>query len=232
MHNCIIMKVKVWFVIAVVLLSGECFAQNSRTKIKQQIQQWGCCRNVAITLTAGNVALNWTNAYVCEGCPAGLVKALDELNEKGEFIDDVQLTEAGNWLVLYGDNGFRWNNIPYSLEQKLREFNDRGEVVTSVSFNDIGDWVVISKEHISASSQEASAWVAAGTERYGQAWSVHMTDDGMVVCYEDGYKVLGNVPQTVIDALANTNLDFCRVKFLPDGAYFIVDVSGYYEGYF
>ena len=59
-----------------------------------------------------------------------------------------------------------------------------------------------------------------------------MTDDGMVVCYEDGYKVLGNVPQTVIDALANTNLDFCRVKFLPDGAYFIVDVSGYYEGYF
>ena len=163
-------------------------AQNSRSYIRNKIAEWGSCRNVAITETGGDLALNWNNAYAGMGLPSSLSRALKELNDDGEFIDDVQLTEQGRWLILYGDNGFRWNNIPYSLERKLREFNQNGEVITSVTFNDNGAWIVISQEHISASNSEVNDWIKDGINSYGQLWAAHMTDDGLVLCYENGYK--------------------------------------------
>lgn len=41
------------------------FAQNSRGRnyIKQNISEWGGCRNVAITDTGGDLALNGKNDY-------------------------------------------------------------------------------------------------------------------------------------------------------------------------
>jgi hypothetical protein len=54
-----------------------------------------------------------------------LRNALAELNNENKYIDDVQLTENGRWLILYDDNGIRWNDIPYSLEEKLREYNNQ-----------------------------------------------------------------------------------------------------------
>lgn len=140
--------------ILAVLLSttSSLSAQDSRAYIKEQIREWGSCRNVAITLTGGDLALNGKNAYAASGVPDGLLKALKELNDEGEFIDDVQLTEGGRWLILYGDNGFRWNDIPASLEKKLREYNENEEVVTSVTFNDKASY---NKEFIHDLSLEA-----------------------------------------------------------------------------
>ena len=194
-------------------------------------EEWGSCRNVAVTLTGGDIALNWNNAYAYYGIPSDLAESLDELHEDGKYIDDVQLTEDGNWLILYGDNGFVWNGIPYSLEHKIREYNDEGEVVTSVTFNDCGDWIVISQEHISASTSEIYEWIEDGIKRYGQLWSAHLTDDGMVLCYERGYKYLGNVPDNLKEALFESELDVYRIKFLSDGTYFFSDMDGYYEYY-
>ena len=206
-------------------------AQGSREYIREAIEEWGSCRNVAVTLTGGDIALNWNNAYAYYGIPSDLAESLDELHEDGKYIDDVQLTEDGNWLILYGDNGFVWNGIPYSLEHKIREYNDEGEVVTSVTFNDCGDWIVISQEHISASTSEIYEWIEGGIKRYGQLWSAHLTDDGMVLCYERGYKYLGNVPDNLKEALFESELDVYRIKFLSDGTYFFSDMDGYYEYY-
>jgi len=206
-------------------------AQNSRSYIKQQINKWGSCRNVAITMTGGDLALNWNNAYACSGIPRGLADALEELNEGRELIDDVQLTEGGRWLVLYGDNGFRWNDIPYSLEQKIREYNNNREVITSVTFNDKGGWIVISKDYISASSTEVYDWIKEGIDAYGQLWAAHMTNDGLVLCYERGYKFLGDVPENLKRKLKETNINVYRIKFLSDGTYFIADTDGNYSYY-
>ncbi len=225
------MKKNYWIVLLLCVTTWVSYGQSSRDYIKSAIREWGSCRNVAITLTGGDLALNWSNAYAAKGIPLSLSRALNELNDAGELIDDVQLTEEGRWLILYGNNGFRWNDIPYSLEQKIREYNDAGEVVSSVAFNDKGAWIVISRDHISASSSEVYGWIEDGIESYGQLWAAHMTDEGLVLCYEKGYKFAGYVPDRVKRALKETSINVFRIKFLSDGAYFIADTDGRYSYY-
>ena len=220
----------------IVLMSILCsiplvYAQGSRQYIKDAISKWGSCRNVAITKTGGDLALNGRNAYAYSGIPSGLSDALEELHDDNELIDDVQLTENGNWLILWGNNGFRWSHIPYGLESELQEYNERGEVVTSVTFNDLGDWIVISTEHVSASDYDLQEYLGEGMEKYGQLWSAHLTNDGLVLCYERGYRYLGNVPANLKEELKDCTHDIYRIKFLSDVTYFISDKNGWYSYY-
>ena len=193
---------------------------QDREYIKNQIQYHGSCRNVAITQTNGDLMLYGSNGWAANGCPKGLTDALSELNDKGAYIDDVQLTENGSWLILYGDNGFRWSNIPYSLEKKLREWNSNGEVVTSVTFNDDGDWIAISKEHISASDADIQNWISEGMSSYGQVWAACITDDAAVVVYAKGFKSLGDIPSTLWDRLQSTSINVYRLKIAGEAWFF------------
>lgn len=203
-------------------------AQNSRTYIRDAIKGWGECRNVAITRTNGDVALYGRNGCARSNVPSGLNDALTELNNQKEFIDDVQLTEAGRWLILYGNNGIRWNDIPYSLERKLREFNDNREVITSVTFNDDGDWIVITTEHISASDSRIQDWLAEGLRTYGGLWAACITDDCLVAVFEEGYRFIGNVPSDLKSALRESTLDVYRLK-IAGTAWFFADINGRYR---
>lgn len=157
-----------------------------------------------------------------------LTEALNELNEEGEYIDDVQLTERGRWLILYGNNAFRWNYISSSLEAEIREYNRRGDVVTSVTFNDDGDWIVISKEHFSASDNRIVEWLKDGLEEYGQIWSACVTDSAIVAVFENGYKFLGDVPSDLKSKLDSVDFDVYRMK-IAGTAWFISDGVDEYD---
>lgn len=219
-----------FFSLVLVLISfvSQVNAQNSREYIRSAIEEWGECRNVAITKYNGDLALYRINGCARSGCPKSLNDAINELNNDGEFIDDVQLTEQGKWLILYGDNGIRWNDIPYSLEQKLREFNNKREVVTSVTFNDSGDWIVITTNYYSSSSTNCQKWLQEGNEKYGQLWAACLTEDALVAVFAGGYKFLGNVPDSLQKALKETKLDVYRLKIAGD-AWFFADKNSKYR---
>lgn len=168
------------------------------------------------------------------GIPEDLRKTLDELIDEGEHIEDVQLTENGSWLVHYGLNGFRWNNIPQVLEKILKEYYMdldglalllNSEYVSSVTFNDDGDWVLISNERV-LSTPDLKDEIEAETEENGKVLTAHMTNDGLVVCYENGFLLYGNIPDEVRNKLNNNSFNVYRLKFLPDGAYFLADKDG------
>lgn len=201
---------------------------QSREYIRNSITQWGECRNVTITEYNGDIALYGKNGYSMYGCPAGLNDAIKELHQDGEYIDDVQLTENGRWVILYGNNGIMWNNIPYSLEEKLREFNQRGEVITSVTFNDAGNWIVIGEDYISSSHNEITEWLSSGMDEYGSLWAACVTDDAMVAVYENGYLYFGNVPESLKEALRETDIDVFRLK-IAGSAWFFADTDGHYQ---
>ncbi|MCM1031336.1 MAG: hypothetical protein NC410_07870 [Oscillibacter sp.] len=203
-------------------------AQNSRAFIRDAIAKWGECRNVAITRTNGDIALYGGNGCSLSGCPAKLDSEIRELNKNNKYIDDIQLTEEGRWLILYGNNGFVWNDIPYSLEQKLREFNKDGEIVTSVTFNDAGDWVVVTTEHISSSDNRIQNWLKEGMDAHGGLWAVCLTEDAMVAVFEKGYSFLGNVPNSLKTALKQTKLNVYRLK-IAGSAWFFADKHGSYQ---
>lgn len=216
------------FLVSLVLFSGNVFAQNGRSFIRESISEYGECKNVAITKYNGDLMLYGENGWAASSCPDGLTAALSELNDEGVTINDVQLTEDGSWLVLYGRNGFKWNGIPNDLEEEIKEYNDEAERITSVTFNDSGDWIVISEEHISASNTNVLEWLSDGMEEYGQVWAACVTDDAMVVVYAGGYKFLGNVPESLKEALGETSLDVYRIK-IAGTAWFFADKHGNYR---
>ena len=218
-------KVLFWVVLS--LLSQNVEAQ-SREYIRKAIRSWGECRNVAITKSNGDLALYGRNGWARTGCPQSLNEALDELNEEKTYIDDVQLTEEGRWLILVDDNGFRWNDIPIDLERKLRYYNNEGEVVTSVTFNDAGNWIVITTEHISASNSEVQKWLMEGIDEFGKLWAACVTDDAIVAVFARGYKFVGNVPESLKTALKQTTLNVYRLK-VAGTSWFFADKDGSYQ---
>lgn len=219
-------KFMICFIAAVMPLVMN--AQRSREYIRNEITKHGECRNVAITKTNGDLMLYGSNGWAATGCPSSLTDALHELNDEGEYIDDVQLTENGRWLILYGDNAFRWNSISSSLEAEIRAYNKRGDVVTSVTFNDSGDWIVISKEHFSASDTSIQEWLKDGLEEYGQIWTACITESAIVAVFENGYKFLGDVPSSLQSKLYSVDFDVYRMK-IAGSAWFISDGVDEYD---
>jgi hypothetical protein len=215
-------------VMALILGFNAASYAQGRKHIKDSIQRWGECRNVAITKTNGDLALYGQNGCARQGLPQSLNDAIEKLNKEGAYIDDIQLTESGSWLILHGDNGFTWNDIPSSLEDKLRQYNDDGEVVLSVTFNDAGDWVIISKDYFTSSDEAINSWLKQGLEEFGQLWAACVTDDAIVAVYKGGYKFGGEVPLSLKTALQNTSLDVFRLK-IAGSSWFFADTEGHYE---
>ena len=199
-----------------------------RKFLRDQIKEWGECKNVAMTLTGGDVALYKTNGWAAQGAPKAMTDKFKELNAADRLIDDIVLTEDGSWLILWGNNGISSYGTPPGLYSKLEKWNNEKEVITSVTFNDRGDWIAITKNKYSASSEKVMNYIREGENEFGEFWAAHLTNDGMVLCYERGYKYLGNVPDNLKQKLKETKIDVFRIKFLSDGSYFIADFNGNY----
>ena len=205
-----------------------CAQPRNRNFIRQKIREHNQCRNVAITQYNGDLMLYGQNGWAADGCPKGLTDALHDLNDKKEYINDVQLTEKGNWIILYGKNGFRWSNIPYSLEKQLRRWNYLEATVNSVTFNDSGDWILVSSKYIRASTPDLEKWINEGIDEYGKVRAACVTEDACVVVYQKGYKVIGNIPSTLIDKLKTTNLNVYRLKIAGE-SWFMSDGERHYD---
>lgn len=193
---------------------------GGRSYIREQIEKRDRCRNVAITKTNGDLMLYGRNGWAASDCPDGLTEALDELNEADVFIDEVVLTEDGRWLILYDDNGIRYYNIPQDLLEDLLDYQEKDEVINSITFNDEGEWLVITGNHVSASSRNITDYVLEGQDTYGPVWTACITDDAMVVVYRDGFKVVGDIPDTLEKALTDTDIDIYRLKIAGQSWFF------------
>jgi hypothetical protein len=196
--------------------------------IKEQIRHKGECRNVIITKSIGSLMLHGRNGWAGIGLPHELFSTLRKLTNEGMYIDDIQLTEEGCWIVLMGKNGFTWFDIPYSMELQIRKASDDGEVITTATFNDAGDWIVITSKNYIASNDEIARWLKAGTKKFGLLLSATITDDAMVAVFKGGYLFYGNVPLSLRTSLRGTPLHIQRVK-MNGTAWFFADKDGYYQ---
>ena len=211
--------------IAIAMLCTIQVSAQSRDFIRKQIDKWGECRNVAITQTNGDLALYGKNGYAHSGCPEDLNQAIVSLNEANLYIDDVQLTEEGRWLILVDNNEAVFNGIPESLKNRLNKYYEADEVVNSVTFNDDGDWIVITQNYVTTSDPDLTNEITKGCEKMGKVWAACLTNDAMVIVYENGYKMSGNVPSTLEDALDNVEFNVFRLKIAGE-CWFMADVDG------
>ncbi|MBQ9355871.1 MAG: hypothetical protein IJT98_01055 [Prevotella sp.] len=212
--------------ICALLMTATVINAQGREPLRRAIQRWGNCKNVAITRTNGDVALNGRNNYVVSAVPQELSSKLRELKRGGHLIDDVTLTENGNWVILWDTNDATWSSgLPQRLIDKINEYHRNGYVVRSITFNDNGEWVIVSDEYYSASSSALERWLQGGTENYGKLWTVAVTDNGAVAVYDRGFRYRGNVPEELKQALRETSYDVYRLKY-AGSSWFFADNEG------
>lgn len=213
--------------VALVVAAGASAQTPSRDYLREQITRWNECRNVAITKTNGDVALYGASGsgYVCKDVPPSLAKTLKKLHDENKFIDDVQLTENGKWIVLFGKNSIRYNGIPDDLKKAIMKAQKGGETITSVTFNDAGDWILITREYVRSGSDEMQSWLSAGAEDLGMLYAACVTDDAVIAVFEEGYRYYGEVPTDLLDALHESDIDVYRIK-LSGPAWFFADSTG------
>ncbi len=212
--------------------SSLLYGQDNRNYIKSYVSSWGTCKNVALTMEGGDVAISGLNAFAYQGVPAEMAARLAQLNEQQELIDDIVLTEAGRWFILFADNGYYSDGAPAEMLSYLQQWNSEGEVINAITFNDSGDWVIIGQTKYAASTTDITYLLNQGSSEHGELWTACLTEDGMVAVYEGGYKYLGNVPYALKEQLKVTNINVWRLKFLADGSFFFADIDGNYSGYF
>ena len=85
----------------------SCLAQGDHTYIKQLIDERGAFRIVSMTETKGDIVVFGDNEfYTTDGVPEKLLAELQRIQNKGIRIVDVQHTDKGSWIVVYGKNDY------------------------------------------------------------------------------------------------------------------------------
>ena len=195
-------------------------AQPSHKFLQKQINKYSNCKSVAITNKNGDAVLYGSYGWKATQCPIDFTRLLFELSEVKTSIHDIHLSELGRWIILYGNNESFSDLLYENLKIKIKECQEDQEEITTVTFNDGGDWIVITKNEISASSDDLMGWLRDGCEKYGQLWTACLTDDAAIAIYEFGFKYWGNVPEDLKDALRACKSDVYTVKMAGKSWFF------------
>lgn len=224
------MKTTIKFFVAAIamLATGFTSMAQDRDAIRSTIEEVGHCRNVAITANNGDIALFGENEYIAQGCPEDLLSVLNQLHEEGHYIDDVQLTEKGRWVVLVNNNDAVYGpGLPETLIDALKYCNENDMVVLTIAINDSGDWILGTKENdLTSSDDEMTQWLAAMVEKYGTLYTACLTEDNLIATFERGFASLTDIQEDLLKALQETDMDVIRLKVASDGAWFFADAEG------
>ena len=210
--------------------SGSSYtSRKDRSEMASSIRGWGSCRLVAITQTAGDIAINGGNGYYSKGLPSKMKDDLTDIRDKKEAIQDISLTEGGEYVMIYGNNGVKFSDgIPYDMYNTLKLMNTNREKILSAVLNDDGDWIVISDKSFDASSDYLRDMMSDGIDKYGAIYSACLTNDSCIIVYEKGYRSYGEFPAAFEKAINATDINVYMIKLAGD-SWFFADKEGHYQ---
>ncbi|MBR3442882.1 MAG: hypothetical protein IKG96_04415 [Bacteroidaceae bacterium] len=203
-------------------------SKYGRNQLRKHINKWGVCKSGTLTLERGAVAIYGSNGYFCTATVDENIKStLDDIHDAGHYIDDINITENGSFIIVYG-NGKHWiGNMPNALMTTLHGY-PLGTIFRSISFNESGTYAITTSTGFKSNNDNYQAFYDDTHEEYGHLLSVNICDDGAVFCYSSGSKYCGYIPQNV-DAAMNSFSGTPRfVKFNKHGDYLICSESGVY----
>ena len=154
--------------------------------------------------------INAVHAQITDSRPKGcqpLTDILSELNDEGEDIRQVALTEDGSYFVLWGRNGYRACGLPDDAADKLTEINDDAELIRYFAFDDNDNWMALwSESRYSGHVPTTLADYLRENELDGILSSVSFTPDGgWVITWGKNGWAAKDVPSGLVDALKDLN---------------------------
>lgn len=210
---------------------GNAIAQRSkygRNQLRKAINKWGECNNGTLSLGHGAVALYGGNGYFCSATVDNRISSkLKSINNSGGNIQDVNITENGNFIIIY-NNGESWYGVlPSALKSALDDYT-YGTKFKSVSFNESGTYAITTSDGFKSNNTIYQSFYDDNVNEYGELLSVNICGDGAVFCYSDGARYCGRIPNKVETAIRNFSNTARFVKFNKHGDYLICSKYGSY----
>lgn len=199
-----------------------------RNQLRKAINKWGECNNGTLSLEHGAVALYGSNGYFCSAAVDDRISSkLKSINKNGGTINDVNITENGNFIVVYNDKEW-YGVLPSALKTALDEYS-YGTKFKSISFNESGTYAITTSDGFRSNNTTYQSFYDDNVDDYGELLSVNISGDGAVFCYSDGTKYCGRIPDKVETAIRSFSHTAKFVKFNRHGDYLICDKYGSYS---
>lgn len=199
-----------------------------RNQLRKAINKWGECNNGALSLEHGAVALYGSNGYFCSAAVDDRISSkLKSINKNGGTINDVNITENGNFIVVYNDKEW-YGVLPSALKSALDEYS-YGTKFKSISFNESGTYAITTSDGFKSNNATYQLFYDDNVDDFGELLSVNISGDGAVFCYSDGTRYCGRIPDKVETALRSFSHTAKFVKFNRHGDYLICDKYGSYS---
>lgn len=210
---------------------GNAIAQRNkygRNQLRKAINKWGECNNGTLSLEHGAVALYGSNGYFCSAAVDDRISSkLKSINKSGGTINDVNITENGNFIVVFNDKEW-YGVLPSALKSALDEYSF-GTKFKSISFNESGTYAITTSDGFKSNNAIYQSFYDDNVDEYGELFSVNISGDGAVFCYSDGTRYCGRIPDKVETAMRSFSHTAKFVKFNRHGDYLICDKYGSYS---
>jgi hypothetical protein len=212
---------------------GNAIKQRSkygRNQLRKAIQKWNECNNGTLSLEHGAVAICGCNGYFCSAAVDNSISSkLKSINKSGGTINDVNITENGNYIIVYNDKEW-YGVLPSGLKSALDDY-PYGSKFKSISFNESGTYAITTSNGFKSNNAIYQSFYDENVEEFGKLYSVNICGDGAVFCYSDGARYCGRIPNEVETAIHQFDVSHTAkfVKFNKHGDYLICDEYGYYS---
>ncbi len=210
---------------------GSAIQRNNkygRNQLRKAIKKWGECNNGTLSLEHGAVALYGSNGYFCSAAVDDRVSSkLKSINKSGGTINDVNITENGNFIVVFNDKEW-YGVLPSALKSALDDYS-YGTKFKSISFNESGTYAITTSDGFKSNDALYQSFYDDNVGEYGELFSVNISGDGAVFCYSGGTKYCGRIPDKVETAMRSFSHTAKFVKFNRHGDYLICDKYGSYS---
>ena len=77
-----------------------------------------------------------------EDLPAPIEKTIEEVVGRGECVKKAAFAPNGGYLILYGRNGYTYDQIPEQALSILADLKKKGTLITDAAFGPKGSWLI------------------------------------------------------------------------------------------
>lgn len=204
-------------------------SKYGRNQLRKSIKKWGECKNASLSLGYGAVAIYGSNGYFCSATVDSRISSkLKSINKSGGNVIDINITENGNFIIIY-NKGKEWYGVlPATLKKALDDF-PYGTEFKSISFNESGTYAITTSKGFFSNNSVYQAFYDDNVNDFGELLSVNISGNGAVFCYSDKTRYCGRIPVEVESAIKKFSNTANFVKFNKHGDYIICSKYGSYS---
>lgn len=211
---------------------GNAIQRNNkygRNQLRKAIKKWGECNNGSLSLEHGAVAIYGSNGYFCSSAVDDRISSkLNSINSSGGNIVDINITENGNFIIVYNSGKDWYGVLPPALNSALNDYS-YGTKYKSISFNESGTYAITTSDGFQSNNAVYQAFYDDNVDEFGELLSVNVCGDGAVFCYSDKTRYCGHIPAVVESAICGFSGTANFVKFNKHGDYLICSKYGSYS---